>query len=84
MYRAVDSQGNTLEFLLSPTRDTEATLRFFLKTLVASHTDSPRVSGARQKRGLPQSILSIESCELQQVKYLNNLGSKTIVFSSGV
>jgi transposase-like protein len=33
LYRAVDSQGNTLEFLLSPTRDAEAAKRFFLKAL---------------------------------------------------
>ncbi len=31
LYRAVDSEGNTLEFLLSPTRDAEAAKRFFLK-----------------------------------------------------
>jgi IS6 family transposase len=29
LYRAVDSEGNTLEFLLSPTRDAEAATRFF-------------------------------------------------------
>ena len=33
LYRAVDSQGNTLEFLLSPTRDATAAKRFFLKAL---------------------------------------------------
>jgi transposase-like protein len=33
LYRSVDSDGNTLEFLLSPTRDAEATKRFFLKAL---------------------------------------------------
>jgi len=33
LYRAVDSEGNTLEFLLSPTRDAEAATRFFLKAL---------------------------------------------------
>jgi transposase-like protein len=36
LYRAVDSEGNTLEFLLSPTRDTEAAKRFFLKALGSS------------------------------------------------
>src|SRR5690349_17281415 len=34
--RAVDSEGNTLEFLLSPTRDTEAAKRFLLKALQSS------------------------------------------------
>ena len=33
LYRAVDSEGNTLEFLLSSTRDAEAAKRFFLKVL---------------------------------------------------
>jgi transposase, IS6 family len=33
LYRAVDSEGNTLEFLLSPTRDAQAAKRFFLKAL---------------------------------------------------
>ena len=38
LYRAVDSQGNTLEFLLSPKRDAEAAKRFFLKA-IGSCTD---------------------------------------------
>jgi transposase, IS6 family len=36
LYRAVDSEGNTFEFLLSPTRDAEAAKRFFLKALQSS------------------------------------------------
>ncbi len=36
LYRAVDSHGKTLEFLLSPTRDTEAAKSFFLKALQSS------------------------------------------------
>src|SRR5881227_39549 len=42
--RAVDSQGNTLEFLLSPTRDAEAAKRFFVKAL---HATAGSASGAR-------------------------------------
>jgi transposase-like protein len=33
LYRAVDSEGNTLEFLLSATRDAEAAKRFFCKAV---------------------------------------------------
>jgi transposase, IS6 family len=33
LYRAVDSQGNTREFLLNPTRDAEAAKRIFLNAL---------------------------------------------------
>ena len=36
LYRAVDSEGNTLEFLLSPTRDAEAAKRFFVKACTSS------------------------------------------------
>jgi IS6 family transposase len=43
LYRAVDSQGNTLEFLLSPTSDAQAAQRFFTKALAAPHTSTPRV-----------------------------------------
>jgi IS6 family transposase len=42
LYRAVDSEGKTLDFWLSSTRDGDAANRFFLKTLAASHTNSPR------------------------------------------
>ena len=33
LYRAIDSEGNTLEFLLSPARDAEAAKRLFVKAL---------------------------------------------------
>jgi transposase-like protein len=42
LYRAVDSQGNTIEFLLSPTRDAEATKRFFLKALPVAASVAPQ------------------------------------------
>jgi transposase, IS6 family len=41
LYRAVDSEGNTLEFLLSSTRDAEAAKRFFLKALHSSAGSAP-------------------------------------------
>ena len=43
LYRAVDLQGNTLEFLLSPTRDAEAAKRFFLKALPSPAGSAPQV-----------------------------------------
>src|SRR5216117_641548 len=42
LYRAVDSEGNTLEFLLSATRDAEAAKRFFLKALHATACSAPQ------------------------------------------
>ena len=35
LYQAVDSQGNTLDFLLTAKRDANAAKRFFRKTLRA-------------------------------------------------
>ncbi len=43
LYRAVDSQGNTLEFLLRVLRDVGAAKGFFSKALYASHIFTPRV-----------------------------------------
>jgi IS6 family transposase len=40
--RAVDSEGNTLQFLLSPTHDAEATTRFFVKALHSTACSSPQ------------------------------------------
>ena len=55
LYRAVDSHGNTLEFLLSATRDTPAAKRFFSKALAAlAYRHSSRDHG-RQKPLLSQS-----------------------------
>ncbi len=42
LYRAVDSEGNTLEFLLSPTRDAEAAKRFFVKALHSTACSAPQ------------------------------------------
>src|SRR6185312_13427146 len=42
LYRAVDSEGKTLEFLLSPTRDAEAAKRFFLNALHVTVGSAPQ------------------------------------------
>src|SRR3989442_2074557 len=41
LYRAVDSEGTTLEFLLSPTRDAQAAKCFFLKALHSTAGSAP-------------------------------------------
>ncbi len=43
LYRAVDSEGNTLDFMLSAKRDARAAERFFRKALKAEHNQEPRV-----------------------------------------
>jgi transposase-like protein len=80
LYRAVDSHGNTLDFLLSPTRDAEAASRFLLKTLASSHSREPRVINVDKNAAYPKAFKELKAvgiipqhCELRQVKYLNNL-----------
>jgi transposase, IS6 family len=80
LYRAVDSQGNTLEFLLGPTRDAQAAKRFFSKALAAPHTSTPRVSTVDKNAAYPKAFKELkaerimpDACELRQSNYLNNL-----------
>ena len=57
LYRAVDSAGNTLEFLLSNTRDTLAAKRFFRKALGAPHIMTPRVINVDQNPAYPKAVV---------------------------
>jgi IS6 family transposase len=79
LYRAVDSQGNTLEFLLSPTRNAQAAKRFFSKALAAPHTSTPRVITVDKNAAYPKAFKELKAeeimpaaCELRQSKYRNN------------
>jgi transposase, IS6 family len=79
-YRAVDSAGNTLEFLLSATRDAQAAKRFFRRALGASHAVTLRVITVDKNAAYPKAFHELkaegglaEGCELRQIKYLNNL-----------
>jgi transposase-like protein len=80
LYRAVDSQGQTLDFLLSPTRDAEAAERFFRQVLQASHTRIPRVITVDKNAAYPLAFEALqqegilpETCQLRPCKYLNNV-----------
>jgi IS6 family transposase len=43
LYRAVDSAGDTIEFLLSAKRDVSAAKRFFRKLMRANHRRLPSI-----------------------------------------
>jgi transposase-like protein len=80
LYRAVDSQGNTLEFRLSPMLDAEAAKGFFSKMLAAPHITTPRVITVDKNAAYPKAFKELkeegslpQACELRQVKYLNNI-----------
>jgi transposase-like protein len=80
LYRAVDSAGQAIDFLLGAQRDAHAAERLFRKALRAKHTATPRVitvdkhaayspafEALQQERTLPGS------CTLRQCKYVNNV-----------
>ncbi len=53
LYRAVDSAGNTLEFLLSSTRDAEAAKRFFVKALHSTASSVPQARPVEEQVAQP-------------------------------
>lgn len=80
LYRAIDSAGQTIDFLLSAKRDRRAAKRFFCKALKATHAQFPRVINFDKNERLPPAIdelkaakILTQSVELRQNKYLNNL-----------
>ncbi len=80
LYRAVDSEGNTLDFMLSAKRDGKAAARFFRKVLRAKHTQTPRVITVDKNAAYPVAMEELKKdktlkaeTELRQVKYLNNI-----------
>jgi len=77
-YRAVDKQNQTVDFFLSPTRDTRAAFAFFTKAMESSgqpekvnmDKSGANVAGLEQiNRELPED----SKVTIRQVKYLNNL-----------
>ena len=79
-YRAVDSDGQTIEFFFSAQRDAAAAQAFFEKALGAAHTVTPRVINVDKNAAYPKAVETLKTnqqlpldCELRQVKYLNNM-----------
>jgi transposase, IS6 family len=79
-YRAVDSDGQTIEFFFSAKRDAVAAQAFFEKALGAPHTVMPRVINVDKNAAYPRAVDTLKAhdqlppeCALRQVKYLNNL-----------
>ncbi|HDR7612629.1 TPA: IS6 family transposase [Bacillus mycoides] len=80
LYRAVDSEGNTIDFYLSKSRDKQAAKRFFKKALAFSYVSKPRVITVDKNPAYPVAIQELkeekhmpEGIQLRQVRYLNNI-----------
>jgi transposase-like protein len=77
LYRAVDSQGNTLDFMLSAKRDVRSAERFFRKTLNANHTQNPRVVNVDKNAAYPPAIETLKQ-QLQRLCCKNQLRTEEI------
>jgi transposase, IS6 family len=80
LYRAIDSTGATLDFMLSATRDADAAERFFRQVLQVSHALTPRVITVDKNAAYPLAFDALqrdgslpETCLLRQCKYLQNM-----------
>ena len=80
LYRAVDKEGNTIDFMLSAKRDTSAAKRFFKKVMRADHRRLPFSISVDKHASYPKAFSSSQEekvlpkdCTLRRVKYLNNI-----------
>ena len=80
LYRAVDSMGDAIEFMLSAKRDVSAAKRFFKKMMRADHRRLPFIIGTEKHASYPEAFaVSVKekvlppACKLRRVKYLNNV-----------
>jgi len=76
LYRAVDSEGNTIDFYLSKTRDQKAAKYFFKKALRSFHVSKPRVITVDKNPAYPIAIEQLK----KEKAYLAvcNLGNRSI------
>jgi transposase, IS6 family len=80
LYRAVDSAGQTIDFLLSPKRDAAAAKRFVRKALKQPHTVNPRTITVDKNAAYPIAMKTMKRdaelwrfAKLRQIKFLNNI-----------
>jgi len=80
LYRAVDSTGATIDFLLSAKRDTAAAKRFLAKALGGANHPHPRVINTDKEAAYLPAIVQlkakgalVENCQHRPVQYLNNV-----------
>ena len=79
-YRTVDSNGDTIDFMLSAKRDQKAANRFFKKALSSNHNQIPRVITVDKNPAYPPAINKLKNDKIlprnigiRQIKYLNNI-----------
>ena len=85
LYRAVDSRGQTIDFLLAARRDTAAAKRFFRKALAQPHTVNPRTLTVDKNPAYPRAVAEMKRdgelwrrSRLRQCKYLTDVFDKSL------
>ena len=80
LYRAIDSTGQTIDFLLTAKRDTAAAKRFLRRTIEASGNAMPRVMNVDKNPAYPAAVDALKAegaiprrVALRRCKYLNNV-----------
>jgi IS6 family transposase len=80
LYRAVDSRGQIIDFLLSAKRDAEVAKRFFRKALAQPPRVNPRTITVDKNAAYPKAAAEMKrtaelwrQSRLRQVKYLNDI-----------
>ena len=80
LYRAVDSNGDTIDFLLSARRDTDSAKRLLQKALRSIGDGSPRVINVDGNASYPAAVRELKRsgqlskrCRCRPVRYLNNI-----------
>ena len=76
LYRAVDKEGNTIDFLLTKKRDTKAAKRFLIKAIGSNGLPEKITidkSGANKAAIEEYNRENETSIEIRQIKYLNNI-----------
>ena len=80
LYRAVDSTGQTIDFLLTAKRDADGAKRFFRKVFAAQENPTPRVVNVDKNPVYPVAVDALKAegtlprrVRLRQCKYLNNI-----------
>ena len=80
LYRAVDSTGQTIDFLLTAKRDAAGAKRFFRKAFQSPGNPTPRVVNVDKNPAYPAAMEALKAermlprrVRLRQCKYLNNI-----------
>ena len=80
LYRALDKEGHTIEFMLTANRDIAAVKRFFKKMMRADHRRLPFSISVDKHASYPDAFTTSQKekvlpkdCQLRRTKYLTNI-----------